>query len=199
MMHKKDIANKMYEQLMRNFFCENGFVVEEVISPEQHNIPQIYTMKESKSLYDNYDGNIQSIVFTGIKKGVFTNAKFDSNPELIFARVLERDTATVVNWLRPASTEFNITYNRSKGYEPDFVVETVDTIYLIEVKRDDEVDKADVVAKKNRAVKYCEVVSRWGDANGYKEWKYLFIPASNIFENSSFKQLAKQFVVEDIE
>ena len=34
---------------------------------------------------------------------------------------------------------------------------------------------------------------RWGKANGYKEWKYLFIPSRKIMPNSSFLQLAKQF------
>ena len=71
-------------------------------------------------------------MFNGITKGVFDCAKFDSKPELILARVLERDKF-VKNWLRPAKKEFNITYNRGKQYEPDFVVETENKIYLIEV------------------------------------------------------------------
>ena len=34
---------------------------------------------------------------------------------------------------------------------------------------------------------------RWGKANGYKQWKYLFIPSKQIMPNSSFMQLAKMF------
>ena len=45
----------------------------------------------------------------------------------------------------------------------------------------------------NRGSQYCEVASRWGKANGYKEWQYLFIPSQKIMPNSSFLQLAKQF------
>ena len=40
---------------------------------------------------------------------------------------------------------------------------------------------------------HCEVATRWGKANGYKEWRYLFIPSKQVMPNSSFMQLAKQF------
>ena len=50
--------------------------------------------------------------------------------ELSFARIIERDEA-VLNWLRPSPKEFNISYNHGKNYEPDFVVETEDTIEVI--------------------------------------------------------------------
>ncbi|MDU4577066.1 MAG: hypothetical protein E6Y68_06880, partial [Negativicoccus succinicivorans] len=78
-------------------------------------------------------------------------------------------------------------------YEPDFVVETEDTIYLVEVKGEDKLNDPDVIAKKKRGVQYCEVASRWGKANGYKAWQYLFIPSMQVRVNSSFSQLAKQF------
>lgn len=105
---------------------------------------------------------------------------------------MEGDNA-VKNWLRPAKQEFNITYNHGHPYEPDFVVETNRKIYLVEVKGEDKLNIPDVVAKKKRAIKYCEVVSSWGKVNGYKEWQYLFIPSKQIHENSSFEQLAKRF------
>ncbi|MBF2478545.1 DEAD/DEAH box helicase [Listeria marthii] len=193
MMNRKDISNKIYLQMMQHFYCENGFLVEEVVDVSNVNIQQAHTYGEQKNLYDNYTDSIRSILFTGIIKGVFDCAKFDSKPELILARILERD-AFVKNWLRPAKKEFNITYNNGKQYEPDFVVETDTKVYLVEVKGEDKLNEPDVVAKKNRAIKYCEVVSNWGKVNGYKQWEYLFIPSMQIHENSSFKQLSKQFV-----
>lgn len=77
--------------------------------------------------------------------------KFDSEPELTLARVLESDI-DVQNWLRPAPQEFNITPNHRHSYEPDFVVETDTMIYLVEVKGEDKLNAPDVIAKKNRAV-----------------------------------------------
>ena len=52
---------------------------------------------------------------------------------------------------------------------------------------------SDVIAKKKRGIQYCEVASRWGKANGYKKWRYLFIPSKQVMPNSSFMQLAKRF------
>lgn len=192
MMYKKTIGNMIYAQMLQHFYCENGFLQEEVIGTRNYNLEQSYTFVERVGLYDACTGKIQSVLFDGIKRGVFNTAKFDSLPELVLARVLDNDT-DVQNWLRPAPREFNITYNRGRHYEPDFVVETDDVIYLVEVKGEDKLNDPDVIAKKTRGVQYCEVASRWGKANGYKEWQYLFIPSQKIMPNSSFMQLAKQF------
>ena len=108
------------------------------------------------------------------------------------ARVLDRDE-DVLKWLRPAPYEFNITYNRGKRYEPDFVVETADCCYLIEVKAEKDMGGPDVIAKKKRGIQYCEVATRWCKANGYKPWKYLFIPSKQVLANSSFASLAERF------
>lgn len=195
MMYKRNIANKIYTQMLQDnhFFCENGFLQEEVIGTRNYNLQQSYGYAERVGLYDTYKEKIQSVLFDGIKKGVFSTAKFDSYPELLLARVLEVDT-DVQNWLRPAPQEFNITYNHGRNYEPDFVVETENIIYLVEVKGEDKLTDADVVAKKKRGIQYCEVASRWGKANQYKEWRYLFIPSKQVMPNSSFMQLAKQFI-----
>lgn len=193
MMYKKDIANKIYKQMLQHFYCENGFLHEEVVGTRDYNLQQSYSFKEKVGLFEEYNEDIRSVLFDGIKRGVFSCAKFDSHPELVLARVLENDTDDVLNWLRPAPQEFNLTYNHGKNYEPDFVVETEGTIYLVEVKGEDKLNDADVIAKKNRGIQYCEVASRWGKANGYKEWRYLFIPSKQVMPNSSFLQLAKRF------
>ena len=193
MMYKRDIGNKIYKQMMQHFYCENGFLQEEVIETRDYNLQQTYSYKEKVSLFDSFTEDIRSVLFCDIKRGVFENAKFDSLPELVLARVLETETDDVENWLRPSPREFNITYNHGHAYEPDFVVETKDIIYLVEVKGEDKLQDPDVIAKKKRGIQYCEVASRWGKANGYKEWKYLFIPSKQIMPNSSFVQLAKRF------
>ena len=95
-----------------------------------YNMQQNYQFKEKVGLYENFTEDIRSVLFTGIKRGVFTTAKFDSKEgELTLAWVLESDN-DVPNWLRPPPREFNITYNRGHIYEPDFVVETEQIICL---------------------------------------------------------------------
>ena len=170
---------------------------EEVIDVEYSNLPQKLNCRQKVGLYDdfkeNYEGHIKSVLFTGIKKGVYPEAKFDSDEsELTLARLLDRDD-DVLKWLRPAPNEFNITYNRGKRYEPDFVVETADCCYLVEVKGENKLTDPDVLDKKKRGIQYCDVSTRWCKANGYKPWRYLFIPSKQVLPNSSFAQLAKRF------
>lgn len=192
MMYKREIANRIYNQMMQHFYRKNGFIEEEIVGKRDYNIQPTYSYAERVSLYSEYSRGIKSVLFDGIKKGVFTEAKFDSDPELTFARVVERDD-DVKNWLRPASNEFNITYNHGHTYHPDFVVETEDMVFLVEVKGEDKLTDPDVIAKKERAKEYCNAASRWGKANGYKSWQYLFIPSKQVTGSSSFRRLAEQF------
>lgn len=76
----------------------------------------------------------------------------------------------------------------------DFVVETEDHIYLVEVKGEDKLNDPDVVAKKERGVAYCALVSECGRANHLKPWSYIFIPAGKIQANSSFDHLKDLYV-----
>ena len=75
------------------------------------------------------------------------------------------------------------------------MVETEDTIYLVEVKAEKDMNDPDVIAKEKRGILYCETVTHWNEANGYKPWKYLFIHANQIFHNSTFMMIAKIFTV----
>ena len=194
MMFKRDVANKIYMQMMQHFYCKEGFLQEEVIAPNDYNLSQHYEYQSRVGLYEEYTGDIRSVLFDGVKKGVFTTVKFQSRPELLFARVIESDK-DVLNWLRPALKEFNITYNRGQSYQPDFVVETENLIYMVEIKGEDKLNDPDVLAKKDRGIEYCAVVSRWGKANGYKEWRYVFIPSKQVQPYSTFAQLAARFMV----
>lgn len=193
-MNKKDISDKIYKQMLldEHFYCENSSIKYTVAGVREFNLQQTYTWKTQQDLNQNYEDNIKSILFDGIKKRVFSSAKFDSYPELKFARILERDNE-VINWLRPAQNEFKLTYNNGKKYVPDFAVETENNFYIIEIKREDEIEDADVIAKTKKAIQYCDVASGWSRENGKKEWRYVFIPSKEILGNSSFSNLVKRF------
>ena len=181
--------------MMRHFACGNSLIREEIVALNELNLPNHYSFATRQGLWDPYDKGderIKSILFDKIKKGVFSEAKFDSKPELILARVLEQDPF-VKNWLRPAPCQFNLTYNRNHQYIPDFVVETESVIYLVEVKGEDKLKDADVMAKKKRGIQYCQTASAWGKANGYKEWQYLFIPSKQVTLQATFEVLCQRF------
>lgn len=199
MMNKKDIAKKIYEQMMQHFYIGSGLILEEVIGVCNSNLTPTYSYKDEISLYDDFEAkDIGSILFHDIKYGIHDKAKFDSKPERNFAVLLEHEgnAGNVIQWLRPAPREFDITYNKGKHYEPDFVVETKDIIYLVEIKGEDKLNDPDVLAKKERSIKYCQTVTAWNVANGYKPWKYLFIPSMAIKGTTSLQSLTALYVVE---
>lgn len=97
-------------------------------------------------------------------------------------------------WLRPHPNEFNITYNNGNKYEPDFVVETNNMIFLLEVKADNRTEDSNVVAKKDKAIEYCKKVSEWAIATKSKEWRYVLITSIKITESTTFKNLSEQYI-----
>ena len=54
-------------------------------------------------------------------------------------------------------------------------------------------ESADVLAKKEAALKWCAHASNHTAGNGGKPWKYLLIPHDAIMENMSMAGLASQF------
>ena len=129
-------------------------------------------------------------IFNGFTKACHTLYKFHSNTERIFAIVLENDK-DVLRWMRPSPKQFNIYYGPGdmNKYEPDFIVETSDKIYMVETKASNELDSTPVKEKATAAVVYCKAVSDWNAANGGKPWEYSLISHDEVRLNSSFKYL----------
>ena len=66
---------------------------------------------------------IKDLLFNGFKRSCYSSVKFDSEPELTFAKILEQDEI-VKKWVKPSRGAFQIFYHKDIAYEPDFVVET---------------------------------------------------------------------------
>lgn len=193
-MYRLDIVNKFKEQLLANLAVKYEGLIEEAFGIET--AIKDYAIDYSndvKNINEEPNGNISSIAYEGATKSVTNLFKFDSNPERLFAIACE-NSPEVVQWLRPSPKQFNITYNRGKKYEPDFVVETSDMYYLVEVKDKRRLEDVDVLSKKDRAIQYCKIASEYNKALGYKEFKYLFIPHDQISSSSSFNNLKERFV-----
>lgn len=201
MMHRNALADGIYEQMLRHLVRHEGLFVEEIVGANDVNLPSrcLCGRKSRRDLHgDGFDskrdGSITGILFTGARKGVFGEFKADSFPELAFAQCIDTDR-DVKNWLRPAPRQFDLTYSSGKRYEPDFVVETESDIYLVEIKRRDETDAPDVLAKKGRAVAYCALATAWAKANGHKAWTHLFIPDDEVRANRTLDDYVKAFAV----
>jgi type III restriction enzyme len=195
MFNKKDIANKIFEQMKKHFVTTEPTFIEEICGVTYDPIDPGYVLKdgdESKTLYEPYDRDIKSVLFCGFKKALHPQYKFDSEPEKKFAIACESDL-NVLKWLRPAPKQFNLYYDGGHQYWPDFVVETENAMYLVEVKGEDKIDTPEVKAKKERAVRYCAVANVYADAHGLKHWYHLFIPSKSVDTTASIENLDKKF------
>ena len=124
-------------------------------------------------------------VFSGFKKTYHNIYKFDSSTEKDFSIILE-NSSSVIKWLRPAPNQFNIYWNKENKYEPDFVVETKNDIYLIEIKATNQVEQEEVQLKKVAAEEYCDIVNDYGKTHDLKKWHYLIIEDIDVKTNYSF-------------
>jgi len=193
-MEKQSIVSNLSQQLIKHLAISYDGIIDTITGIESIVFGDILDFSGGiKDLYENPgEENIKSIVYEGAKKAVKSPFKFDSNPERVFAIVCE-NSSDVIQWLRPSAKQFNITYNRGKQYRPDFVVETEDHYYLVEVKRKDELENPDVIAKKERAISYCKIASDYNLAQNRKPFTYLFIPHDEINQSSSFNRLKERF------
>lgn len=141
-------------------------------------------------------GEVRQKIFNGFTKACHTLYKFDSHTERVFAIVLENDKA-VQKWMRPSPKQFNIYYGveGTSRYEPDFIVETDDKIYMVEIKARNEIDNPLVKEKAKAAIVYCDAVSEWNANNGGKPWEYALIPHDEVRLNSSFRYLVSNRLI----
>jgi type III restriction enzyme len=138
--------------------------------------------------------NIKRYLFGGFAKCLYDIQKFDVDSERRFTLILE-DDGTVLIWFKPARGQFQIYYNKDAAYEPDFVVETNEQLFLCEPKRADQMQHPEVVAKKAAALEWCKHASDHAQEYGGKKWSYLLIPHDAITGNMTLKGLASRYEV----
>ncbi|GJQ48412.1 hypothetical protein KsCSTR_28690 [Candidatus Kuenenia stuttgartiensis] len=196
--HKKEIGSYIYSQMKQHFYCEAPSYEKPMVKPftriEEHNFSK-YTKDSIHHFTETITPTnaIPNKVFSGFKKACHNLYKFDSKTEKDFAVILEQDKV-VLKWLRPASNQFHLYWkHNSRQYNPDFVVETKDAIYLIETKKEADIESEDVQGKAQAALEYCKVATDFTISNGGKPWKYVLIPHNAVMVNMSFEHLTKSF------
>ena len=190
---KKAIASSIYDQMKRHFVMQSTGYVKPKVLPFTGIVPQ--NVKEIEGYgRTNYQtviapSHLRKFIFTGYLKSYYVEYKFDSKTEHDFSFVLENDKK-VLRWLRPAREQFSIYWsNGSKRYEPDFIVETTDTIYMVETKAATNVSTDEVQQKKAAAEEYCRHASEFTAENGGKPWRYILLPHDVVDRTASFEYL----------
>lgn len=197
---QKTIAEMIHSQMRDHFFHEKIVFRATEMRPFSR-IESCFGGKfKSDEVYDLRAalpaGEVRSKVFNGFKKSCHTLYKFDSNTERTFAIVLENDKE-VLKWMRPSPKQFNIYYGSGgcSRYEPDFVVETANTIYMVETKASNELTSSEVLEKARAAQVYCNAASAWNAEHDGKPWVYALVSHDEVQLNSSFDYLMKNRVL----
>lgn len=192
--HQKDIAKFIHVQMQKHYREE---VVDYEVKISQGFTelkPSAYTAMANKPPLDfrispTDRSNMAKYLFGGFTKCLYPVQKFHSEAERRLAIVLERET---LKWFKPAKGQFQIYYNQGADhpeYQPDFVAETADTIYMLEPKARNEMEDPTVLAKRDVAVTWCINATDYALKHGGKAWKYALIPHDTITENKSISNL----------
>ena len=137
--------------------------------------------------------NMAKYLFGGFKRCLYPVEKFHSEAERVLAVIVDREAE---KWFKPAKGQFLIFYKSGADhpeYQPDFVAETKDSIYMLEPKAKNQMEDADVLAKKEAAVKWCQQASAHAATYGGKPWKYALIPHDAIADNMTLAGLMGHF------
>ncbi|MCD7716063.1 MAG: DEAD/DEAH box helicase family protein [Lachnospiraceae bacterium] len=157
------------------------------------NVKEDGKVKFDKPFYDK--SNIKKYLFTGYKKSYYPANAFDSDTERIFSIILEED-ADVIRWIKPPLNQLGLFWKAGQQYNPDFLVETNDGKFMVEVKALNEVTSEDVILKAREGIKWCKFASTADPDN--KTWEYKLISDDNIHLGNTCKYtLGTAHIVEE--
>lgn len=193
--HQKEIAAFIHAQMQEHYWEDDTVEYEVKINKGFTELKSsAYTGSATDDPLDfkvspKDKSNMAKYLFGGFKKCLYPVQKFDSEAERILSVILDRDA---IKWFKPAKGQIQIYYKLGADhpeYQPDFVAETADTIYMIEPKKKTALQDADVIAKKDAAEKWCKNASDYAAKHNGKPWVYALIPHDVIAENMSVEHL----------
>ena len=193
-----EIANFVHNQMIKHFWEDDKVEYKYEISKGFTSLKESAYTTNARNYLDYRTSppdksNMSKYLFTGFEKCLYAEQKFQSEAERVLSMILERDA---IKWFKPARGQFQIYYKWDGNYleyQPDFVAETAEIIYILEPKNRDEIDNPQVVAKKDVAVKWCQNASNYMLQHNGKPWVYVLIPHDAIAQNMTLTGLGDAF------
>lgn len=193
-----EIANVVHNQMIKHLWEDDKVEYKYEISKGFTSLKESAYTTNTKHYLDYRisppdKSNMSKYLFTGFSKCLYQEQKFQSEAERVLSIILERDA---IKWFKPARGQFQIYYKWDGNYleyQPDFVAETAEIIYILEPKNRDEIDNPQVVAKKDVAVKWCQNASNYMLQHNGKPWVYVLIPHDAIAQNMTLTGLSDRF------
>ena len=182
------IAREIHAQMMEHFW-EKAASYEARVSQGFSTLkPCNYTVSADEPIHSVRKtpkdvSRIKQMLFGSFSKCLYPLQKFDSDTERRFAVILERDAQ---KWFKPAQGQFQIYWKSgfdSKEYIPDFVVETEDSIWLVETKAGKDLKDPEVLAKADAAFEWCKHATDYALQHNGKHWRYVLIPHDEVVES----------------
>ena len=198
-LHQREIARFVHAQMQKHFWQDTDVDYEVVITRGFTALrPSAYTAAAGEQPLDFRTSpadksNMSKYLFGGFSRCLYPVQKFQSDSERKLAVILEREA---LKWFKPAKGQFQIYYKwgaDNPEYQPDFVAETGDRIFMLEPKASNQMTDGEVLAKKEVAVRWCQQASTHARSYGGKPWTYVLIPHDAIAENMTLEGLAKQY------
>ena len=196
------IAREIHAQMMAHFW-EKAVSYEAHVSQGFSTLkPCNYTVLADEPIHSVRQtpkdvSRIKQMLFGSFSKCLYPLQKFDSDTERRFAVILERDAQ---KWFKPTQGQFQIYWKSgfdSKEYIPDFVVETEDSIWLVETKAGKDLKDPEVLAKADAAFEWCKHATDYALQHNGKHWRYVMIPHDEVAESkklADFLRFEKQSV-----
>jgi type III restriction enzyme len=196
--HQREIARFIHAQMQEHFWEEIGGYETKINAGFTELKPSAYTVSANDSVLDyRYappdKSNMAKYLFGGFSHCLYSVEKFQSDPERRLAVILEREQA---KWFKPRKGQFQLYYKWGADqpeYQPDFVAETADCIYMLEPKSRADLDDEQVRLKQAVAVKWCASATEYAASTGGKPWKYALIPHDVINDNMTVEGLVERY------
>ena len=167
--YQRDIARFIHAQMQDHYWEEAAGYEVKVSKGFTELKPSAYTAAAGEAPLDFRHSpadksNMAKYLFGGLQRCLYPVQKFQSDTERKLAVILDRERS---KWFKPAKGQFQIYYSRGADhleYQPDFVAETADTMYMLETQGSQrDGDARTYVAKKAAAVAWCEHASDYAN------------------------------------
>jgi len=197
--YQRDITRFIHSQMQEHFWEEATGYETKITKGFTELKPAAYTVAANEPPMDyraspSDKSNMAKYLFGGFQYCLYPVEKFQSDSERRLAVILERER---LKWFKPRKGQFQIFYKCGSDqpeYQPDFVAEGADCIYMLEPKATNEMNDAEVKAKRDVAVKWCALASDYSARSGGKPWKYALIPHDAIADNMSIRGLVDKYI-----
>ncbi len=192
--HQKDIAHLIYGQMQQHYREEASGYEDKISKGFTELKPSAFTVNYRQNSLDYRNSpadksNMAKYLFGGFSKCLYAVQKFHSESERMLSVILERES---LKWFKPAKGQFQIFYKSGLDhaeYQPDFVVETENAIYMLEPKSKKDLEEPLVIAKKEAAEKWCARATDHNSKHGGKPWEYALISHDKIAQNMTIEGL----------